>query len=207
MRIAGQRAAHRQHAHLVAVFLAEHRDGALATASSWLISRVSTGALARMRSLTAASTATRSASGIGTGWLISKRSRSGAPASPSARYVCPAGGAAHCAADGSPNGWRGSPSGAHGRHPAAPHRRPAISPSSIVASWTNKRAELLLRIADRRAALRPGDDAGIADLAAGFAIERRLVDQDHRLLAHPALLTSLPSATIAVTWPSAVSVS
>src|SRR5690606_33135504 len=43
--------------------------------------------------------------------------------------------------------------------------------------------ELLLRIGDpEQRAVRTADDARIADLAAGFAIERRLIENQSRLL-------------------------
>ena len=45
-------------------------------------------------------------------------------------------------------------------------------------------AQLLLRVGDaEQRALRPLDDALVADLAAGLAVERRLVEHERRLLA------------------------
>ena len=69
-------------------------------------------------------------------------------------------------------------------------------------------AGLLLGVGDAEAHAVGGHHAGVADLAAGLAVERRLVDDDRAALAGlPSSATSLPSRTSAATTPSAVSVS
>jgi hypothetical protein len=74
--------AHRHHAHLVAVFLAEQRLRAMARASSGVMIRVSTGVFCRMKAFTSASTCASSPAVSALEWLKSKRSRSGAFSDP-----------------------------------------------------------------------------------------------------------------------------
>ncbi len=63
-------------------------------------------------------------------------------------------------------------------------------------------------VGDLRAARVGLQRAGVADLAAGLGVERRLVDDDLHLVAlAEALSTRSPPATSARIWPSAVSVS
>ena len=70
---------------------------------------------------------------------------------------------------------------------------------------TNRSPGLLLRVGDAEAhAVARSISAGVADLAAGLAVERRLVEHDARRPRRPSRsATSLPSRTSAATSPSA----
>jgi hypothetical protein len=86
--------------------------------------------------------------------------------------------------------------------------RPSVSaPSSTTTSWTKQVADLLQRVDDADAHARRGHDADIPDLAAGFAVERRLVEQDEPLSPAASVSTGAPPRTSAATTPSACSVS
>jgi hypothetical protein len=86
-------------------------------------------------------------------------------------------------------------------------RVPTFSvPCSTVPAVHEHVARPLLRVGDARATP-SAVIAGIADLSAGLAVERRLVEHDLPLSPAFSSAISLPSRTSAVTTPSALSVS
>ena len=70
--------AHRHDAHLFPYFSPNSAIAPISTAASGVISRVVTSAFSRMRAFTSRSTQATSSAVSGRGWLMSKRSRSGA---------------------------------------------------------------------------------------------------------------------------------
>ena len=115
-------------------------------------------------------------------WDARSRSAAGRarPASPSARRDRRAPGAAPRAADASRNGWRGWRCGARDRRRARAATPSLSVPSSTVPMMHEQIAGLLLRIGDAKAHALARHHAGVADLAAGLAIERRLVERRPR---------------------------
>ena len=180
--------AHRDDAHLVAVFLAEQRERAFARPRGRASSGASrTSAFSRMRALTSASIA-RMSSGVERARMAEIEAQPvGRHQRALLRHML-----AEPAAQRLVQQMRHRMIGAQAcaaapRRSAARPRRPACSaPCVTVPRWTKQIAGLLLRVAHRELAARGREHrAGVADLAAGFAVERRLVDDDRGLGRRP----------------------
>ena len=154
-----------------------------AMASSTAISRVVTGAFCSTMSLAMSSTRSISSALIGLGWEKSNRSRSGATSEP-------------FWATWSPSTWRSASCSrwvaewlariAVRRRPidVERERKPGLERAFLDhAGMDEQVAGLLLGVGDAEAHAVGRHDAGIADLAAGFAVERRLVEHDGAGLA------------------------
>ena len=110
--------------------------------------------------------------------------------------------AAPRAADGWPNGWRGSRRGAHDRPSAPRRRRLRARPCATLTRWTYRSPSFFCvsGTATRRLGRTSADVAG---LAAGFGIERRLVEHQEAGSCRPELATAGRRGTSAVISPSA----
>ena len=153
-------------------------------ASSIAIRRVSTGAFCRMMALAMSSTAATSSALIGLGCEKSKRRRSGATSEPFCATCVPStwrsASCSRCVAE-----WLARVAVRRAWSTISSTASPGLNaPFSTVPMCTIRSPSFFCvsRDAEQRA-LRPLDEPRVADLAAGLAIERRLVEHQRPFLA------------------------